>query len=450
MKLRTLFLPVATLSLIASACADSNKLDGAGGDAPASGSGGSTDSGMRPPETGGAGPGTTGAGGSGCVATAEVCDGADNNCDGTVDEGCDCLPGATQPCFSGDPALVGTGLCAEGTATCDDAGKWGIACDGEVLPVTEVCNGDDDDCDGVADNGFGDETCGDGVCQVTIASCEDGLPQTCVPLTPPDANEDCDGVDDDCDGMIDEGCACTNGQTQVCYTGPMGTSGVGPCKSGLQTCSGGQWGACAGEVVPGNETCDAIDQDCDGNVAEGTCSLANALSTCNAGTCGISSCSIGYDNCDANTGNGCETRHSGYTNTAPGEYLGSFAADSAYGVGCVDAACEGPIVTRTGTRGRFLTIDGLEQSACCAYTALQFELTVPAGIDYDLYLSGTGCTADPAWSSVKASGQTETITIFCDDDCVGFDDSFYVDVDIRFFSGSSCQPWTLNVYRRGC
>jgi len=443
-----LLLSFSLLGLALSACAQSDPLDGTTG-----GDGGATTSGSRPPENGGGGGGIiAGTGGdTGCTPTAEVCDGVDNDCNGQIDEGCDCTPGATEPCFTADVALVGVGTCAEGTATCDATGKWGVDCVGEVLPVTETCDGTDEDCDGVIDNGFETITCGKGVCQVTVDECANGVLQTCTPLMPPDPTEDCDGVDDDCDGMIDEGCLCTNGQTQPCYTGPMGTTGIGPCKGGTQTCVGGQWGACTGEVTPVAETCDSIDQDCDGNVAEGTCNLANASSTCSSGGCSITSCASGYDNCDSNMANGCEKQHTGATNSAPGEYLGSFDADSVYGFGCTSGgSCEGPIATRTGTQGRFFNIDGLESSSCCAYSALRFELVVPAGADYDLYLGGTGCFADPDWSSTKGTGQTETITIFCDDDCGGADNSFTVNGEVRFYGGSSCQPWTLNVYRRNC
>ncbi|MDA8166011.1 MAG: GDSL-type esterase/lipase family protein, partial [Desulfobacteraceae bacterium] len=47
--------------------------------------------------------------------------------------------------------------------------------------------------------------------------------------------------------------SCGEGETKSCYSGPAGTEGVGVCRSGVQTCSGGQWGVCQGEVLPGQE-----------------------------------------------------------------------------------------------------------------------------------------------------------------------------------------------------
>ena len=61
---------------------------------------------------------------------------------------------------------------------------------------------------------------------------------------------------------------CTSGAVKPCYTGAAGTKGVGECKAGTNTCTGGAWGVCKGQVVPSKETCDGKDNDCDGEADE--------------------------------------------------------------------------------------------------------------------------------------------------------------------------------------
>jgi hypothetical protein len=78
----------------------------------------------------------------------------------------------------------------------------------------------------------------------------------------------CNGLDDDCDGVVDEDCACTPGQVQACFRGPPGRRGVGACADGMQRCVGtsefGVWGPCEGGIAPGAEACNGLDDDCNG------------------------------------------------------------------------------------------------------------------------------------------------------------------------------------------
>jgi hypothetical protein len=79
--------------------------------------------------------------------------------------------------------------------------------------------------------------------------------------------ETCNNLDDDCDGRID------NGVTRACYMGPAGTAGRGICRQGTETCAAGRFGACMGQVLPRAESCNGLDDDCDGVVDEGVCAM---------------------------------------------------------------------------------------------------------------------------------------------------------------------------------
>ena len=82
------------------------------------------------------------------------------------------------------------------------------------------------------------------------------------------------GLDDNCDGKVDETCTCTPGDVEKCFAGPPGKHNIGACTDGTQTCSGvefGSWGPCTGSISPRAETCDAVDNDCNGCADDGLC-----------------------------------------------------------------------------------------------------------------------------------------------------------------------------------
>ena len=94
--------------------------------------------------------------GCGAEEAAEAaCNGVDDDCDGSVDEGCHCNPGAVEPCFLGDPSRRGVGACTDGAQICrrdgELSGRWGD-CTGGISPTDEKCDGLDNDCNGCVDD----------------------------------------------------------------------------------------------------------------------------------------------------------------------------------------------------------------------------------------------------------------------------------------------------------
>ncbi|MCB9633946.1 MAG: hypothetical protein H6721_17645 [Sandaracinus sp.] len=286
----------------------------------------------------------------------EVCDGVDNDCDTNLDES----PQVVD--WYRDSDGDGFGSAASGVVrSCTPVAGHvlvGTDCNDAVAAVNpaaaEVCNGLDDDCTGganyeIAPGDFEDDD-GDGVADIGC-----GLPRgiDCDdfdPITSGGSAEACDGRDNDCDDAIDEGAM----DTLWYWDGDRDGHGsaANPDHPVLRACrpqpgyvaSGGD---CADTDPMRNpdaaETCNARDDDCDAAIDErnvcgcppglGDCNMDEVCETatgsdrnncgacgnrctlgpnarsvrCSDGACTTTSCRIGYDDCDGDAANGCET-----------------------------------------------------------------------------------------------------------------------------------------------
>ncbi|MEZ4296187.1 MAG: MopE-related protein [Polyangiaceae bacterium] len=246
----------------------------------------------------------------------ETCDGLDNDCDGIPDDGV-----APTPCVpAGTPAGLNYGpnsQCKMGSQPCGSN-----TCIGFVGPSAEVCDGLDNDCDGIVDeNVFGiNLPCGlnQAPCTPGLTACVNGA-LVCQGGVGPQP-EVCDGIDNNCNGQVDDapladappanmnGCwnlpgnCCTFGNLSWCPPAGAGCNDVGsltpPCNKGTLVCNGGGW-ICQGSKAPGAEVCDGADNDCDGLVDEAPLPQVGEVCGTDVGECqtGVLACVAGTLDC---------------------------------------------------------------------------------------------------------------------------------------------------------
>lgn len=323
------------------------------------------------------------------TGAADSCDGVDSDCDGTVEqdgdgdgslscEDCDdadssVYPGAAEACDGFDNDCDGSPDSSE----VDSDGDGQMACaecnDSDVtvyVGASELCDGQDNDCDGnlwsdEADadgddyvvcaedaggwdgastpTGFGD--CDDGNASRNPGASEvvyDGLDNDCDSSTPdddldgdgylsdtdcndadPDINpgeaEICNGADENCDGSVDEGYPDADGNGIIdCQETDDDGDGYaefeGDCNDGDEN------------INPGEaETCNFIDDNCDGQIDEGLDTDADGYTDC-AGDCvegdagtypgAPEVCDEQDNNCNGQTDEGFDVDGDGYASCA--------------------------------------------------------------------------------------------------------------------------------------
>jgi hypothetical protein len=231
----------------------------------------------------------------------ETCNGADDDCDGAVDEdfdlssdpthcgacGVQCrFENAEGECAAGECRFVG---CLDGFVDLDDAPGCEYAC--PVFPTeAEDCNGFDDDCDGRVDEPEDLPAPPSDLCRTTAGTPCAGVTPICAtregrttwfcdypaevefdPVIPNGIVEEelrCDGFDGDCDGVVDDsfenlGDPCDNGDRGACRD--VGEIACDPSDDSATICDL----SVLPDPVPGApsaELCNGVDDNCDGVV----------------------------------------------------------------------------------------------------------------------------------------------------------------------------------------
>ncbi|MEM6787640.1 MAG: MopE-related protein [Myxococcota bacterium] len=353
-----------------------------------------------------------------CIQTAADdtdCNNRDDDCDGVKDEDVDLCSDASNcgACGRNCSVVNGTGRCAAPAMqqctpantqceidTCDDTdndglpdfhdldGLYSTGCE-YPCEITnggiEICGDNlDNDCDGLidgADNLAGDPAIGqpcfgdpDGLCATAphqgLTGCVAGQ-VVCTGaniLDEDDVPETCNGIDDDCDGVVDDN--PTDAGTAC------GLSNVFPCTLGAEQCVGGQL-LCVGNIDPQPEVCNGADDDCNAVIDDNPIDAGGACNVFPSPPMGATSpCAGGTLSC------------SGGVLACVGDVGPTSSVD-----GCnVDANCDGQLtaqpdlstdVGNCGQCGNDCFVGAVNSDWVCVSSTCQFNGCLPNFFDLD-------------------------------------------------------------------
>ena len=257
-----------------------------------------------------------------CVATADTCpagaycDGAMNRCVPGCRDDDGCAPGVVGDAGVSDGGTPRGGRCNVATRACVECLN-DTHCPAGTLCAGNVCA---PGCNPMRACPTG-QTCCSGACVDTAANvancgacgtrCE---PPRAAPacMSGACAVASCVAPFENCDGSATNGCetdttnslAHCGGCGMACATRP---GAVAACTAGRceYTCAAG-FGDCDGDPTNGCEVTFATSATHCGR-CNNACAAANGTPSCIAGACAIATCNTGFDNCDRDATNGCET-----------------------------------------------------------------------------------------------------------------------------------------------
>ena len=330
-----------------------------------------------------------------CVNETTSCPANHANCDGNKANGCEVdisvdstnCGACGNVCASGQ--VCSQGQCVSSSITCQS----GFAdCNGSLVDGCEVNTATDPQhCGSCTSNCPSGSSCTNGQCQGTNGQIVCGSvlvdPRTdvsncggCGKVCPTVVHAvdscvnaacvtQCDQGYGDCDGMPSNGCEvslqsdATNcgACAMVCASGSTCSQGVcvpksTPCPVGYDDCDVNPTNGCETNLVSDINNCAACNVKCSTN---------NATPVCSSGVCAIGACNVGYGNCDANNANGCEVDLSGDVNNCG--QCGNACGPNRV---CKQGGCTQTTPVCVGT---FADCDGLATNGC--------EMNIASSVD---------------------------------------------------------------------